>query len=101
MLTITEKVNAIIGPSSAAKADTIAALIEMCTDEAIQFCNLELYTVKLDNAIVQMVVERFNRLKNEGVRTTQASDISDTFIDGYSQSTLSMLKKCRKIRRIK
>jgi len=99
-MTILEKVNAIIGPSAASHTSLISTLVEMCQDEATQYCNLDEYTEKLDNAVVQMVVERFNRNNNEGVSSSNASDIQESFIDGYSKSTLSMLNKCRKVKTV-
>ena len=99
-MTIEEKVMALVGTAAQAHKPQIQALIEMCMDEAVQFCNLVEYTEKLDNAVVQMVLERFNRLNNEGVNSTDASGINESFIDGYSKSTYSMLVKNRKIRTV-
>lgn len=98
-MTILEKIQAIIGSTAyQAHSDFINALIEMCKDEAYEYCNLSAYDSSLDNAVVQMVLERFNRADNEGVQSYSASDISETFIDGYSKSTLSMLNKHRKVK---
>ena len=93
-MTILEKVQSITGSTN----KVLETLVDMCKDEATQYCNLEIYTERLDNAVVQMVVERFNRLNNEGVESTSASSISEKFINGYSQSTISMLNKNRKIK---
>ena len=100
-MTIKEKVNALIGPSAARKATLIDTLIEMTIEEATNYCNLETYTTKLDNAVVQMTIERYNRLNNEGISKSNASSIDESFIDGYSKSTLSMLVKNRKVRVLK
>lgn len=93
-MTILEKVQSLTGSTN----KVLETLVDMCKDEATQYCNLEIYTERLDNAVVQMVVERFNRLNNEGVESTSASSISEKFINGYSQSTISMLNKNRKIK---
>lgn len=69
----------------------------MCKEEATQYCNLLEYSEKLDNAVVQMVLERYNRMKNEGIDSTNASGIHETFHDGYTASTMSMLRKNRKV----
>lgn len=97
-MTIAEKAMALIGPTAASHKSQIDALVEMCKDEATQFCNLKEYTEKLDNAVVQMTIERFNRLNNEGISKSNASTIDESFIDGYSKSTLSMLVKNRKVK---
>ena len=93
-MTILEKVQSITGSTN----KVLETLVDMCKDEATQYCNLEIYTERLDNAVVQMVVERFNRLNNEGVESTSASSINEKFINGYSQSTISMLNKNREIK---
>lgn len=100
-MTIVEKASALIGPTAATHTNQIKAIVDMCKDEATQFCNLDEYTEKLDNAVVQMTIERFNRLNNEGVSKSNASSIDETFIDGYSKSTLSMLIKNRKVKVLK
>lgn len=97
-MTIVEKACALIGPTAASHLNQIEAIVEMCKDEAVQFCNLKEYTEKLDNAVVQMTIERYNRLNNEGVSRSNASTIDESFIDGYSKSTLSMLVKNRKVK---
>ena len=93
-MTILEKVQSLTGSTN----KVLETLVDMCKDEATQYCNLEIYTERLDNAVVQMVVERFNRLNNEGVESTSASSITEKFINGYSQSTINMLNKNRKIK---
>lgn len=93
-MTILEKVQSLTGSTN----KVLETLVDMCKDEATQYCNLEIYTERLDNAVVQMVVERFNRLNNEGVESTSASSINEKFTNGYSQSTISMLNKNRKIK---
>jgi hypothetical protein len=98
-MTINEKVLVLVGQT--AHTAQIDALVEMCKDEAYQYCNLSEYNEKLDNAVVQMVIERYNRLNNEGISSSNASTIDETFIDGYSKSTISMLNKNRKVKVIR
>lgn len=99
-MTIKEKVNALIGPSAARKATLIDTLIEMTTEEAINYCNLEEYTTKLDNAVVGMVVERYNKVGSEGILNTSASDVKESYINGYSESTINLLNKSRKVKTV-
>lgn len=100
-MTIVEKASTLIGPAAASHLNQIEAIVDMCKDEATQFCNLDAYSDKLDNAVVQMTIERYNRLNNEGISKSNASSIDESFIDGYSKSTLSMLVKNRKVRVLK
>ena len=97
-MTIIEKIKAILGPTASRNLQTLSALVEMCNEEATAFCNLDEYTEKLDNAVVQMVLERYNRINNEGVDSTNASGIHETFHDGYTASTTKMLQKHRRMK---
>lgn len=99
-MTIIEKLQALLGPTANEKhrLATLEALVEMCQEEATAYCNLDEYTDKLDNAVVQMVLERFNRLNNEGVDSTNASGINESFHDGYTASTTKMLQKHRRMK---
>lgn len=99
-MTIKEKVNALIGPSAARKATLIDTLIEMTTEEATNYCNLEEYTTKLDNAVVEMVVERYNKVGSEGILNSSASDVKESYLNGYSESTINLLNKSRKVKTV-
>lgn len=97
-MTIIEKIKAILGPTASRNLQILSALVEMCKEEATAYCNLDEYTEKLDNAVVQMVLERYNRINNEGVDSTNASGIHETFHDGYTASTTKMLQKHRRMK---
>ena len=99
-MTIIEKVCALLGPTAndAHRLATIEALVEMCKQEAVDYCNLDEYTEKLDNAVVQMVIQRYNRLNNEGIDSTGASGISEHFHNGYTTDVLSNLRKHRRLK---
>lgn len=99
-MTILEKVQTLLGPAAYGnrKLQTLSVLIEMCKEEAAAYCNLDEYSDKLDNAVVQMVLERYNRLNNEGIDSTNASGIHETFHDGYTASTIKMLQKHRRMK---
>ena len=99
-MTIKEKVNALIGPSAARKATLIDTLIEMTIEEATNYCNLEEYTTKLDNAVVGMVVERYNKVGSEGILNSSASDVKESYVNGYSESTINLLNKSRKVKTV-
>ena len=99
-MTIKEKVNALIGPAAARKATLIDTLIEMTIEEATNYCNLETYTTKLDNAVVEMVIERYNKVGSEGILNSSASDVKESYINGYSESTINLLNKHRKVKTV-
>ena len=81
--------------------DLLSLLIEMCKDDAVSFCNLEEYTEDLDNTVIKMVVERYNKIGFEGLSAQGDSGVSNSFVDGYSDEVKRALIKHRKMRVVK
>jgi hypothetical protein len=73
----------------------------MCKDDAVSFCNLEEYTEDLDNTVIKMVVERYNKIGFEGLSAQGDSGVSNSFVDGYSKEIYQSLIKFRKMRVVK
>ena len=94
-----DKIKILLGLSNAEEQDEILeTLISLCKDEAIDFCNLEAYNNKLDSAVIQMVIERYNKLGTEGLTGVSTNGIKEEHIDGYSETVLSKLRKNRKVK---
>ena len=47
--------------------ELLITLINLCKQEAYIYCNLEEYTDALDYIVIQMVIERYNRIGSEGL----------------------------------
>ncbi len=97
-MTIIEKVNLLVGPAAASKQDLLLLLVEMAMDFAEDYCNLLRYDEKLDNIVAEMAVERFNKIGNEGIASSSASDISEAYLQDYSPSVIKKLNKHRKVK---
>lgn len=91
-----DKINILIGADT--DKETLNQLIEICKAEAVEYCNLDEYTEKLEPAIIEMVIERYNKLGVEGLDSQSSSTITSSFVDGYSKRVYQMLQKHRKIR---
>jgi hypothetical protein len=91
-----DKIRALIGAD--ADETAVAALIDICKSDAIYYCNLDEYNEKLDFIVMQMVIERYNKLNKEGLTTETSSSITNSFIDGYSLPIYQALRKFRKLR---
>ena len=87
-----------IGEEDESKDDLLELLISMCKSEAVDFCNLKEYDSKLDSAVINMVIERYNKVGTEGVNSVSTHGITESYIDGYSQAVIRQLIKHRKIR---
>ena len=78
--------------------DLLNTLIAMCKEEAYIYCNLPEYNSKLDNIVVSMVIEKYNRIGSEGTESQRASGISATYESFYSDKIVKMLNKHRRVR---
>lgn len=78
--------------------DLLNTLIAICKEEAYIYCNLPEYNEKLDNIVVFMVIEKYNRIGSEGTERQSASGISATYESFYSEKIVKMLNKHRRVR---
>lgn len=81
-----------------AQDDLLLTLIDMCKDDAVAYCNLPEYIDVLDNTVIKMVIERYNKIGLEGLTSQGESGVSNSFIDGYSKEVYQSLIKFRKMR---
>ena len=91
-----EKIKILLGLTDDSKDELLGVLIGICKDEALDFCNLEDYSTKLDSAVIGMVIEKYNKMGTEGLASGSSNGINESYIDGYSEIVLSKLKKNRK-----
>lgn len=93
-----DKIKILLGITDDSKDELLSILIGITKDEAIDFCNLEDYISKLDSAVIQMVIEKYNKLGTEGLTSVSTNGINENYIEGYSESVLSKLRKNRKVK---
>ena len=95
-----DKIKILLGITDDSKDELLSILISIAKDEAIDFCNLEDYTSKLDSAVIQMVIEKYNRLGSEGTLSQSASGASASYDSFYSDKVVRMLNKFRKVKMV-
>lgn len=78
--------------------ELLQTLISLCKEEAYNYCNLDDYDNKLDYIVVQMVIERYNRIGSEGATSQSSSGINTSYDSFYSDKVTKMLNKHRRIR---
>lgn len=83
------------------KDELLNLLIQLCKDEAVDFCNLDEYISKLDSAVISMVIERYNKIGSEGAASVRTSGIDEDYLENYSKPIINKLIKNRKIRIVK
>lgn len=80
--------------------ELIATLISLSKDEAYHYCNLAEYDSALDYIVVQMVIERYNRIGSEGALSQSTSGVSTDYTNFYSDKVVRLLNKHRKVRTV-
>ena len=93
-----EKIKLLLSKSNDDSADELLnTLISMCKEEAYIYCNLKEYDAKLDNIVVSMVIEKYNRMGSEGTTRQRSSGVSASYDSFYSDKVVRMLNKFRKV----
>ena len=95
-----DKLKLLLGITDDEQDELLYLLISLGKDEAYNYCNLPEYNSKLDGAVLQMVIERYNRIGSEGATAQTSSGVSMTYDSFYSDKVRWMLNKHRKVKMI-
>ena len=77
--------------------DLVETLMNLCIDEAKEFTR-EKDVKKLENLIIKMVIEKYNKLDYAGLNSTSYSGISQNFMSDYSLEVQRLIKSLRHIK---
>lgn len=95
-----DKLKLLLNIPDDAQDELLQVLISLCKNEAYTYCNLSEYNTKLDGAVIEMVIERYNRIGSEGATQQSSSGVSMTYDSFYSDKVRWMLNKNRKVKMI-
>jgi len=96
-----EKIKLLLSRADDDTADELLnTLISMSKEEAYIYCNLPEYDKKLDNIVVSMVIEKYNRMGSEGTTSQSSSGVSASYDSFYSDKIVRMLNKFRKVKMV-
>ena len=95
-----ERIKLLLNIADDEQDELLSTLIVLCQEEAYLYCNLEEYDSKLDIIVIQMVIERFNRIGSEGLESQRHSGVSSSYTEFYSQKVTKMLNKHRKVKTV-
>lgn len=93
-----EKIKMLLNLTNDDSDELLVMLIALCKEEAYTYCNLEEYSNKLDFVVIQMVIERYNRMGSEGAVSQSTSGVSASYTDFYSAKVVKLLNKHRKVK---
>ena len=96
---ILDKVKLILFPTEDyTKDELLTMLIDDAKIEAVDYCNLSIYDVKLDSTLVKMVIQTYNKSITQGIASESFSGVSESYINGYTSDVISLLNKNRKVK---
>lgn len=96
-----EKIKLLLNKADDDSADELLqTLIALCKEEAYTYCNLAEYDEKLNYIVIQMVIERYNRIGSEGATAQTSSGVAFSYDSFYSEKVRIMLNKHRKVRMV-
>ena len=93
-----EKIKLLLNANDDNLDELILTLISLCKEEAYVYCNLPEYDSKLDFIVIQMVIERYNRIGSDGATSQSSSGVSMNYDSFYSDKVVRLLNKYRKVK---
>lgn len=93
-----EKIKLLLNANDDSLDELILTLISLCKEEAYVYCNLPEYDSRLDFIVIQMVIERYNRIGSEGATSQSSSGVSMNYDSFYSDKVVRLLNKYRKVK---
>lgn len=95
-----EKLKFLLNLNDDSADELLSILITLSKEEAYIYCNLDDYDSKLDAIVIQMVVEKYNRIGSEGALSQSGSGMSAEYDSFYSEKVVRLLNKFRKVKMI-
>lgn len=95
-----DKIKILLNIQDDAQDELLSTLMGLCREEAYIYCNLLAYDEKLDFVVIQMVIERYNRIGSEGATSQSSSGVSANYDSFYSDKVVRLLNKYRKVKTV-
>jgi hypothetical protein len=95
-----DKIKILLNIQDDAQDELLSTLMGLCREEAYIYCNLPAYNEKLDFVVIQMVIERYNRIGSEGTTSQSSSGVSANYDSFYSDKVVRLLNKYRKVKTV-
>lgn len=73
-------------------------LVEETKQEIKEYCNREELDDVLNSLVQRIVIIKLNRMNTEGVAGQSFSGVSETYVNGYPEDIMCVLRKKRKLK---
>lgn len=91
------KIKIILGITTNEKNSLIMLLIENCEEYIRDYCHILTVDSKFDSTIIKMVVESYNKIGSQGVKSESYSGVSVSYMDDFSPSVYKALNRYRRV----
>lgn len=96
-MTTLARIKLLLGISDSSKDALLEELIDNAEEYVANYCNNADAVNSLSGAIVQMVIQDYNRMGAEGLNSESYSGVSFSYQATYSEDIMKQLRKFRKI----
>ena len=93
-----EEIKILLGDAASNYSDALIALVvKQALAEVEAYCNREL-DYELESIAEKIAIIKLNRLNTEGLASQSYSGVSESYVNGYPEDIMAVLKKKRKIK---
>ena len=96
-MTLLARIKLLLGISDSSKDALLGELIDNAEEYVANYCNNADAANSLSGAIVQMVIQDYNRMGAEGLKSESYSGASFNYQAEYSEDIMKQLRRYRKI----
>jgi hypothetical protein len=94
-----EEIKVMLGESASNYTDAqIGLMAKQSVAEVSAYCNRALLDYELEVVAMKIAVIKLNRLNTEGLASQSYSGISETYVDGYPEDIMAVLRRKRRIK---
>lgn len=96
-MTMLQRIKLLLNFSDSSKDALLEELIENAEEYVVTYCNNADAVTSLSGAIIQMVIQDYNRMGAEGLNSESYSGVSFNYQATYSEDIMKQLRRYRKI----
>ena len=96
-MTMLQRIKLLLNISDSSKDALLEELIENAEEYVATYCNNADAVTSLTSAIIQMVIQDYNRMGAEGLNSESYSGVSFNYQTTYSEDIMKQLRRYRKI----
>lgn len=96
-MTMLQRIKLLLNISDSSKDALLEELIENAEEYVATYCNNADAVASLSSAIIQMVIQDYNRMGAEGLNSESYSGVSFNYQATYSEDIMKQLRRYRKI----